>query len=207
MCYTAKDSLIAYSINFVSSIILFKTSNDLQYKVISLFLLFVGQMQLFDYLFWKNQECNIINKIATRLAIIFNHLQPIVLFLLQYYYGFKQNIFALTIIILYAILSINYNKEAFNKIVCTLPENYKMDWKWNKLNNSKIYYTLFLGYLIVASFNFKQKNFQILFALISIITFFVATKTPVLNYSVGRIWCYYGALLPLFILFVKKFLF
>jgi hypothetical protein len=206
MCYSANDSLTAYIINFFSSILLFYFSKKLEYKVISLFLLFVGQMQMFDYLFWKNQKCNTINKLATILAIIFNHLQPIVLFLLQYYYGITQNMFALIIIILYIIFSVNYNIEAFSKVKCTLQENNMMDWKWNELNYSFIYYSLFLGYLILAAFNFKNNNIKILFALISIITFLVATKTPFLNYSIGRIWCYYASLIPVFILLIMNFI-
>ena len=98
MCYTAKDSLNAYVINFISSILLYKYSNSNDMKILALFLLFVGQMQLFDYLFWVNLKCNKINKLVTKLAIIFNHLQPIVLFLLINYYGYNQSSFSKTII-------------------------------------------------------------------------------------------------------------
>jgi hypothetical protein len=205
MCYTATDSLMAYFINFISSVILYNLSEDIEYKVISLFLLFVGQMQLFDYLFWKNQECNENNKLTTQMAIIFNHLQPIVLFLLQYYYGFRQTALATIIIILYGFYSIDYTTQALREVECTLPDNNKMDWKWNRLNNATLYYSLFLGYLVIAGFNFTEKSTQILFALISSITFIVATKTPILNYSVGRIWCYYASLMPVLILFVRRY--
>jgi len=206
MCYTATDSLMAYFINFISSIILYNISVDVQYKVISLFLLFVGQMQLFDYLFWTNQECNEKNELVTKMAIIFNHMQPIVLFLLQYYYGFQQTALATIIIILYAFYSIDYNKDALSNIKCTLPDENKMNWKWNKLNNARVYYGLFLSYLIIAGFNFNDTSTKILFALISSITFIVATKTPILNYSVGRIWCYYASLMPVLILFIRRYI-
>ena len=71
MCYTANDSLIGYIINSISSILLYNISNDSQYKVIALFLLFVGQMQIFDFAFWKNQSCNSINQIITKNIVIY----------------------------------------------------------------------------------------------------------------------------------------
>ena len=49
-------------------------------------------MQLFNYIFWKNQKYNNINKITTKIAILFNHLQPIILILLQYIYKFKLSL-------------------------------------------------------------------------------------------------------------------
>jgi hypothetical protein len=206
MCYTARDSLMAYFINFISSIILYNISIDAEFKAISLFLLFVGQMQLFDYLFWTNQECNEKNELVTKIAIIFNHMQPIVLLLLQYYYGFQQSELATAIVILYIFYGIDYNREALSNVKCTLPDENKMNWRWNRLNNAKVYYSLFLGYLIIAGFNFSERSTKILFGLISSITFIVATKTPILNYSVGRIWCYYASLMPVLILFIRQFI-
>jgi hypothetical protein len=44
-----------------------------------------------------------------------------------------------------------------------------------------------IGYLVIAGFNFTEKSIQILFSLISSIKFILATKTLILNYSVGRI--------------------
>ncbi len=197
MCYTAKDSLFGYIINSISSILLYNISNNAQYKVIALFLLFVGQMQIFDFAFWKNQSCTSFNKIITKLAITFNHLQPIVLFILQTIYGFKQSTLSTSVLLLYLVFGIFYNIEAFKDIHCTLPIEGIMKWKWNYLPGYTLYYTLFLGYLIIASFNFKDNLFMITSALVTIVTFFIASKTPILNISIGRIWCYYAAFMPL----------
>ncbi len=163
----------------------------------SLFLLFVGQMQIFDFAFWKNQNCNILNKIITKLAITFNHLQPVILFLLQTLYGFKQSFLSLSIFILYLFFGIFYNENAFSSVNCTLPVNGIMKWKWNHLTGNMLYYLFFIGYLIVASFNFKNITFSILSAIIVFFTILIAHKTPVLNISTGRIWCYYAAFMPI----------
>jgi hypothetical protein len=206
MCYTAQDSLNAYIINSISSILLYNISKDAQYKVISLFLLFVGQMQLFDYAFWKNQSCNMTNKVATKLAIAFNHLQPVVLYFLQNIYGFKQSLLSLITYYLYIFFGIFYNIEAFSSIDCTLPVKGIMDWKWNKLVGSDTYYFFFIAYLVVASFNFHTDSLKFLFAFLTLFTIVVANKTPVLNLSVGRIWCYYASLVPIFLVGVSYFI-
>jgi hypothetical protein len=206
MCYTAQDSLNAYIINSISSILLYNISKDAQYKVISLFLLFVGQMQLFDYAFWKNQSCNMTNKVATKLAIAFNHLQPVVLYFLQNIYGFKQSLLSLITYYLYIFFGIFYNIEAFSSIDCTLPVKGIMDWKWNKLVGSDTYYFFFIAYLVVASFNFHTDSLKFLFAFLTLFTIVVANKTPVLNLSVGRIWCYYASLVPILLVGVSYFI-
>jgi hypothetical protein len=198
MCYTAIDSILGYILNSVSSILLYNiSSDDIQFRIVSLFLLFVGQMQLFDYMFWKNPSCNIINQITTKAAISVNHLQPIVLFLLQTFYGIKQSSFSLIILCLYIGVGIFYNIKAFSTVTCTKPVEDILKWSWNELPGNYIYYLLFIAYLVVASFNFKDTVFQLFSAFVSILTFFIAHKTPVLNKSVGRIWCYYAALMPL----------
>ena len=97
-------------------------------------------------------------------------------------------------------MGIFYTSNALNNVSCTLPTNGVMDWKWNKQEYGRIYYFIFLISLTVSSFNFKNTGVQYTTALINLISFFVATKTPILNYAVGRIWCYYASLLPLFLL-------
>ncbi len=203
MCYTANDSLIGYIINSVSSIALYNITNDSQYKVMSLFLLFVGQMQIFDFAFWKNQQCNLQNEITTRLAMGFNHLQPIVFLFLQTFYGFQQSSLSIILFFFHIMVGIFYNIQSFTKIHCTLPAEGVMKWKWNDLPYRELYYLSFLGYLVVASFNFKDSLFQMVSALVILLTFIVATKTPILNKSSGRIWCYYAAFIPLLYIIMK----
>ena len=56
-------------------------------KILAFFFGFVGFMQVFDWIFWKNQDMSDpkqekTNYLFTKIAMIFNHLQPIVLGLL-----------------------------------------------------------------------------------------------------------------------------
>ena len=195
MCYTSKDSLYNYIINIIVCSILYIFGNK-ETKLISLFLLFVGQMQIFDYLFFNVSDK--INYIVTKIATIFNHLQPIVLSLLFYYYGFKQSNISLLILLLYCIFSTVYTFGNWNNVKLTKldPNRNVLVWDWNKQPLNGITYFLFILYLTVASFNLKTLVIKYLFAIINIVTYYIATKTPILNISVGRIWCYYASLLP-----------
>jgi len=213
MCYSIEDSQNAFIIGIVSSIILFsKGTTDL--KIISLFLLFLTFMQLYDYYFWKypsrekkNVECN---QFITKLAIISNHLQPIVLLLLGLYFrGFDITVKGnMALIILYSILIIPYTKKAFEEIRTTditkcedCPTKEVLTWSWNHLENGKLVYFVYL--LLVVSLldkvieNKSLKKFMIIFTIASFI--FSIQKYLIIK-NVGRMWCYISAFLPLFIL-------
>lgn len=212
MCYTSSDSLNAYLINLLSSIILFHKSTNTDMKIISIFLLFVGQMQILDYIFWENTECNSINKLTTKTAILFNHLQPLVLFLLFTYYNYEQTNISKIILLLYTLFVIDYTIKLWpnenceieinENVCCSLPlsDLSIIKWKWNYQPNSYVIYILFLVYLFSASFNFK--TYKYLFSIISIGSFLIGSKIPKLNNSLGRAWCYLASFSPIFFLLV-----
>ena len=122
MCYTSKDSLIAYIIGLSSNIYLFLNSKNTDEKVISLTFLFVSQMQLFDYFFWKNKKCNKNNKLITKFAIIFNHLQPVVLFFLLKYFKYDINKYAIIIFYIYLIIGLIYTIKYWPKNNCDIED-------------------------------------------------------------------------------------
>ena len=200
MCYTAEDSALAYGINLIGCAGLFYFARDAQFKVLALFLLFVGQMQIFDYYFWTHQKCDEQNNIVTKIAITVNHYQPSVLFLLQYIYGFKQSLESAIVLGIFSLYSFIYNYKAFKEVDCTLPKNGILNWKWTELDGNLIFYSLFVLYFIVASFNFVDWPVKITAAAVSVLTFIAASKKEFLNIHFGRAWCYYAALMPMFFL-------
>jgi hypothetical protein len=197
MCYSAQDSALAYGINLIGCAALFFLAKDAQFKVIALFLLFVGQMQIFDYYFWNHQKCDEGNNIVTKLAISFNHYQPSVLFLLQKLYGFHQSLEALFVLAGYTLFGFVYNLKALKEVDCTLPKDGILEWKWTDLEGNILFYAFFVLYLVVASFNFTSWPVKIAAAAVSIITYMAASKKEFLNIHFGRAWCYYAALMPI----------
>lgn len=196
MCYTANDSLIAYTIGMFSSLYL-TTKSSVSLKILGYFFMFVTQMQLFDFLFWKNTTCNLINLVATKLAILVNHLQPILLFGLLLYFNVSTTLLSKVILILYIILMIPFTISGFS-INCTLPKNGIMYWAWNDLPNKYLVYGLFLLSLVSSGFNLPNTQLGVLFSTASLLSFIVSHKIPVLNQSVGRIWCYLASFAPIF---------
>jgi hypothetical protein len=202
MCFTANDSLLAYVIGTITSIVLIQSPNS-NFVVLGYFFLFVTQMQIFDFIFWKNQSCSWINTLATKLAIVFNHLQPILLLALQSIYGLSLSTPSLIIGILYAVTTSVYSFNALREVDCTLPVHGFMNWKWNALPGNTLVYGLFLASFVASSFNFSVPWIRWVTALTSVFSFIVAQKTPILNAVPGRIWCYYAALIPAFYAFMS----
>ena len=82
MCYSAGTSLTTLLVNHVSALVLYYTYD----KPLGIFLLFAGFMQFWDFLFWENPGENWINYWSTKMAMISNNIQPIVLGLALYFY-------------------------------------------------------------------------------------------------------------------------
>lgn len=214
MCYSTIDSIISWVVNLGSSIYLFKYTNKETYKIIALFFLFVGQMQLFDVIFWTNQNCNLVNKIFTKIAILFNHLQPVVLFFLIKYFNKNNNIISRIVIIIYTFvvsfytisLWQNINCTAKDKVCCSLPyhtnKNKIIKWEWNDQPLNILVYSLFMLALITSGYDLKNNN--VFFILGAIITLLISHKINDLNKSLGRAWCYLAAFTPLLFIILDK---
>lgn len=195
MCFTAQDSLLAYVIGTIMSVLLIQSSGS-DYTVLGYFFLFVTQMQLFDFLFWITPSCTLVNTIVTKLAILVNHLQPIVLLGAQYLCGLQLSLPSLIIGLIYTVPTSIYTLRAFIDVGCTRPNKNVMIWDWNAQSGNKLVYGTFLASLVASSFNFNAPWIRWLTAVTSVFSFVVAHKTPILNVSPGRIWCYYAALIP-----------
>jgi hypothetical protein len=202
MCITAFDSIIVYIVNIISNILLYNYGGSIDTKITSIFLLFVGQMQLFDYIFWKTDKYSIVNKISTKLSIIFNHLQPILLYILQKYYGLKTNRVSTLLYYIYIYAAILYSINALKNVNYT--EKSKKTgiiyWQWNFMKYNIFFYSLFMIFIISTIFNFNDKKYSYFLNSLVIITYIIGHYKPLLNETTGRIWCYYAASLPIIIL-------
>lgn len=215
MCYSANDSIVAYIFGCISNIYLFINSKNTDEKIISLFLFFVSQMQLFDFIFWTNKKCNTINKIVTKIAIIFNHLQPIVLYLLLKIFNYNTTLTCDIIFYIFVILIFYYtiknwpNKDCIEEdnICCSLPlskinDKTIISWEWNNQKYAEIIYVIFLVSLVMSSLQLKTNHFM--FAVVNVFTFLISFKIPNLNRSVGRLWCFLASLITTFYLVYSR---
>jgi len=211
MCYNKNVSLFSYIFGTINCIILYLRN----YKIEGLLYLYIIQMQLIEYLLWSNNSCNDINLIITRIGIGLTHTQPIFL-----YYLIKNNennknndgklfidekIIDIVIIIyiIFLILYLIHNKEAFNKCTIGIPNEKELNWHIHYGDQKKFYYyfVFTLCFLCIAGLNkYRYLNAGLLLFsfIISYIKYFDVK-------SVGTIWCLLSSFIP-FILNIIYFI-
>jgi hypothetical protein len=203
MCYTSTTSINAFAIGIITSLLLISLTNNTDYKIIGYFFLFVSFMQLFDYFFWEYPSNTTQNQIATKFAILFNHLQPIVLFLLIYYFNkgqVKQS--SKYLIILYTFIIILYTGMLWNKVNSTKVterSSPSLDWEWNRQYGAELVYFIFLITLTVL-FLQNVKTGGKLAAFLTVVTFLFSLYKYQIKASTGRIWCYLSSFAPVIFL-------
>lgn len=183
------------------------SKKDPTFKILALFFGFVGLMQAYDWIFWENQEKNNINYIFTKIAMITNHLQPIVLGLLIYFFTKKIGYNSIIILLIYTFFVSIYSYTNFDKIDYTLTTKEVINdnksllyWKWNYFPGSGILYFLFIFSLLIISLeNFKSPlNYILVF--INLASFFFA---KIKNHYIGERWCEFASYIPLLLLITK----
>lgn len=205
MCYTKYASLRSFVIGSLTSLALYKYTNDPSLKAISMFILFVSLMQLADYIFWTVPTKNTTNYIVTKTAMLLNHLQPFVLFLVIYFYVNKNITNSRNskkyILILGLLYSIAYSIYSWMNIDYTLPVDDVLYWQWNNLPTAKYFYAAFLMAFVLFGtyFRYPHNIAFIFFAVSSFIFSFYKYKH---NSNVGRFWCHYTGYTPLLFLLI-----
>lgn len=214
MCYSKEQSKNSFIINVITSCILYTYSKSNDYKILALFFGFVGLMQVFDLIFWSNQSIENtkeaqINYITTKIAILANHLQPIVLGYLIYIYN-NNTIKTLSryILLIYAFVISIYTLNIFNKVNYTLQTNIEtkendkrntLNWEWNYQEGGKIIYFIFLITLATLAYENFKFPINILFTFMNFFSF-ALTYFYFKGTSVGRFWCKFVSWIPLIFL-------
>lgn len=214
MCYNKNSSINATIIGMLSSLLLYKnqftnhTENREVFQQLALFFAFVTLMQIYDAIFWHslqdNQGKNNVNYSFTKLAMITNHLQPLVLAYLINKYIPLNNITRL-VIFTYLIVAFVYSIEAYKIIDYTLVTKKStpaLHWQWNTLEStifkSEYVYALFLIVLSIISLHLPYPISYIMM-LVNLSTFFFS-KYNYKNLEIGRMWCHIAAYVPLLLL-------
>lgn len=201
MCYDVRMSIIALTINIISVIFLLHFSKEKsQLMIMSYFLLYVGFMQFWDVVFWLNDANTVVNKYSTKAAMIWNHFEPIILFLLIWVINGKVKSPSIIFIGLYMIVSVIYSGSIFFKLSGTKKTERSgdsLDWQWNYFEFYEVFYMLFLVTLTVLfyfEFDGWIRNVSIF---LTITSFLFSVYKYRIKVSVGRFWCYIAAFFPI----------
>ena len=200
MCYTLHASSTAFAVNVCTSLLLMQFD-----PVLGMFFMYVGLMQLYDLIFWKNLSQNDINYWFTKIAMLTNHLQPIVLALLIIYVG-KRELSRVTIcsVVLYSIVAMIYSVQAWFKLDYTLVDadsTPSLNWQWNHMPNYFLVYTCYLVAFILLmhdGFDWPLNWMMIIICLVSFVLSYHYYKGKT---AVGRFWCYFASYIPLLLVF------
>lgn len=211
MCYSKQLSIKSFLFGIICclSLIIFgnKESSETN-KVIGLFFIFTSFMQLIDYILWKDINCKTgLNKLGFIIGPIFNHLQPIVLFILCTIFLKSSNIIPMEIFIFIVILYLIYVIKKYYQYILDNPiqcvqtnETGHLNWIW-KNNFNYIFY--FLIYFLVFINYYKNKNLTILLLFVHLLLIISINK---FNKNIGELWCFMSTGTPLLALFLQKIL-
>jgi hypothetical protein len=210
MCYDLNSSVNSSIIGIISSFILYNhhfnqnIESRKLFKVLALFFTFVTLMQIYDVIFWKSLQQNggktNINFTFTKIAMITNHLQPIILAYLINTIIPLNNLSKFTIYV-YSILIAIYSIFVFNKIsytIVTEESSPSLYWEWNNMDNGYIIYGIFLLTLCILSLQLVYPM-NIFLLMINLVTFFLS-QYKYKQSNIGRFWCNFAAYVPFVLL-------
>lgn len=211
MCYSKNISIYSFITSIFTNLFLiyYSYNSDLNQeysltlRVVGYGMMFVGFMQLFDYIFWTNQVENALNFVTTKIAMVFNHLQPIVFAILFLLIKGKISSLSSILIVLYTVFAIFYTYRAWNKIDYTLVTDKSkpgLFWEWNYQKYARYFYALFLIMLTVLYFENVEYPLNIIGVAISNLTFFYSLIKYNNKGDVGRMWCHLASLSSLLFL-------
>jgi hypothetical protein len=184
-----------------------KQSNTPMFQQLGMFYGFVSLMQLYDIIFWDSLKTNggftQTNKITTMIAMITNHLQPLVLaYLISRITTLHTHSIWITMV--YAVIALIYSTDVGRTLdytVVTKKSQPSLHWKWNTPNEpiipNRMMYGLFLITMVIVVFELPSPIRYIVLSTIVLtfaFSFYVYKST-----LVGRMWCYIGAYMPLLI--------
>lgn len=198
MCWNKDISLLAFIFIVITCILLINTKNNKikQNNIIGYYFLFVGFMQLIDYLIWIDLKCNKeFNKLAGILGPLLNYLQPTILFILLIYFTKFNNTIIEKIILILNIIYFTYIIITYFKYLkgnkCSTVKSGHLKWIWGDNNIWNLLYFIISGLNVFLYFyygyNLIPMILGVIFLLISMIYF---------NQNIGELWCFFVILIP-----------
>jgi len=208
MCFTATVSMISWIINVVSSGLLFALGTyrkNVEIQICAVLFVFVGLQQLYDYICWVSalSAKSTANAIATKLAMLSVHIQPLVLVALLAFLKPPLDAPSMVAISVYLIVMLVYTVHVWDRVQYTDVLTYTtndstnstvqtLDWAWTRGSYSRIMYDIYLLVLIFLIY----RNFEFKLALGTIIYLVATYAFSFFKYQVyastGRFWCFFG---------------
>jgi hypothetical protein len=207
MCFSFEASISAFVLGILGSVLIFRlgTVDD---KIFGLFFGYVSLMQGIEGVLWKHQKCDDFHKNVTSLGMILNMSQPLfLLFASRLFYPSNKNI-----TLLYAIALLYMSYEIYHFIQfqqtshCTTPQkdDPHLIWSWLNMKDTYITWTVYLSTLfLMFTFGMKSINSGLFAGFGGLITALLSSMFYP-GRSVGSIWCFFTAFIPVLYLMWNK---
>ena len=210
MCYSAEVSLGTFSAVTLISIYLWMRNNKID-RAVALILLFSVLMQLFEYILWVNQECNLTNKIVSAIIPGYLFFQPTVLALIVWQMNAGWGTlypFIVGISILIGIPHLIYYYKTSSRELCIKKGEYN-NLDWNLDNNLFDKRNTFFNIILLLSYYFMVfyvvgtlKNTTLSAIFVTLWGTSLLITNRLYNRVWTSIWCHSGNAAALFSLFV-----
>uniref|UniRef100_A0A6C0BBJ0 Uncharacterized protein n=1 Tax=viral metagenome TaxID=1070528 RepID=A0A6C0BBJ0_9ZZZZ len=208
MCYSAEVSLGTFSAVTLICIYLWIRNNKID-RAVALILLFSVLMQLFEYILWLNQECNLTNKIVSAMIPTYLFFQPMILALIVWQMNAGWgNLYPLIVYLSILIgipYFIYYYKTSSRELCIKKGEHNHLDWNLdnNLFNNTPFNTILLLSYYFIVFYTIgtlKNRTLSAIFVILWGTSLVITNK--LYNRVWGSLWCQSGNAAALFALFV-----
>ena len=211
MCFNYKVSLFTFSIGILFSILLILYGNEkykIENEVTGIFFIFISLIQFMDFLFWIDIKNKMgINKITTIVGPLLNAAQPLILFLIKYFYYLPPlDIFWSNPVVMLNVIYLVYFVAGYarflsnGKLTTTSNSSEHLSWPWIKYFNS-YFYVILLAINIFYLFDFNYALFVFIITYICLIF-----SARYFSYNVGELWCFFASFIPFFIFLYFKML-
>lgn len=203
MCFNAEVSITTYTIGVLGCLMLIKNKQE-NYIPEAIFFLWVVHMQLIEFFLWKNQPCNVINQEVSRIGMIVNNMEPIILWFAIILFSEKKLpnwIHAMMTSYVVAASLYTYNIDDSCTTTSPISEPH-LDWRWNQGKYKEIFYAFFLLCCILLSIYGLKHSYHA--ALIFILSFGISFFIYRQHRAVGAMWCFIAAFVPLLLPLIYK---
>jgi len=208
MCYTVESSIVALITGALGALTLAWSGNQSE-VILALLFLFVITMQLFDAIFWSTQKAVklvdpsalLINNFFTKAAMLYNHLQPLVLSgLIIYVTQSALPLWSTLAICLYSVIAILYTINVWPETTVTVeqpPAKPGLFWQWTKGDHYEVMYSVFMATIAVLFVENLHGKAALLGLTLTAGTLFFSVERHGGKSDAGRWWCNYAAYIPL----------
>ena len=198
MCFSEQVSLQTFLIGCGFSSFIFFTK-DTTNKILGSFFFFVSLMQGIEFLLWRNQECNEINKAISVTGMILNYLQvPFLIamvFLFNKQLSHRDKMILLIILAIYLCVYIFYGYKYITNVKCSLQgSNNHVIWQWHEIDYGFLAFTVYILAACIALYIGLPK-IKLLSCFVGVAS--LITSKIIYPNNTGALWCFYIAFLPL----------